>query len=255
MRSLLLTFLVAMKTSLLAIPTDSYVGGQYLYYATNNLWTSHGTNLPAHNEFMRHDAKLYGGCDINLQSCVWAQGGFDSVRQQVNPNRTGFEDFNLGAYRAFYDNQTTSYGCGLQMDIPGGEPRAALRYGAWMGEFYVNYQSFFKSAHYSFDLGYRVYSKHVSDGLRAAIRVDWPFTHRIQLTAQGDLDFAFFNGKKNFYDNKMAFNPNTRLFKAKVIGVYRLTKMFYLNAGYFKHIWGQNVGTGGGVFGGAFWNY
>lgn len=255
MRIFILCLTALLQLPLEAIPTDSYLGCQYLYYATNNLWTNHGSNIPAHNEFMRHDTKAYGGFDMNTRSCIWAQGGFDSVNQQINPNRTGFEDFNLGVYRAFFDDQISSYGCGLQMDIPGGEPRAALRYGAWAGEFYVNYQNHINCAHYSFDLGYRVYTKHVSDAIRAAFRVDWPFSRRLQLTAQGDLDFALFNGKRNFYDNRMAFNPNTRLFKAKVIGVYQITKMFYLNAGYFKHIWGQNVGTGGGVFGGAFWNY
>lgn len=255
MQIFILCLALILRLYLHAIPTDSYVGGQYAYYSANNLWTHSGANLPAHNEFMQHDCKGYGGFDFNLESCIWAQGGFASVRQQVNPDRQGFEDFNLGYYRAVVQTPDSSYGYGLQANIPGGEPRAALRYGAWAGEFYVNYQNYIRCAHYSFDLGYRVYSKNVSDAIRAAFRVDWPFTRRIQLTAQGDLDFALFNGKKKFYDNRMAFNPNTRLFKAKVLGVYQITNMFYINAGYFKHVWGQNVGSGGGVFGGAFWNY
>jgi hypothetical protein len=232
-----------------------YVGGQYSYYSTNNLWNRQGVNLPAHNEFMSHAGKIYGGLDFSLNSCGWVQGGFNSIRQQVNPDRRGFEDSNIGFYHVLKQNQIQSYGCGLQVDIPGGEPRPALRYGAWAGELFFSFQKRFSKVNCTIDLGYRIYSGRVSDALRAAFRFDWPFTKRIQLTAQGDLFYSVFNGKQSFCDNRMAFNPNTRLFKAKVLGVYRITKMFYINAGYFKYIWGQNVGTGGGVFGGAFWNY
>jgi hypothetical protein len=255
MRKFIFLLLLLGSRPAFAIPTDSYLGAQLSYYSTNNLWTNSGTHLPAHNEFMSHDAEAYGGFDFNLESCIWAQAGYSSVKQQVNPDRTGLDDFNLGVYRALYQDNDSSYGFGLQMNVPGGEPRPALRYGAWMGEFYVNYQNYIKCAHYSIDLGYRVYSKNVSDAIRAAFRLDWTFTRRIQITAQGDLDYALFNGKRRFYDNRIAFNPNTRLLKAKILGVYQLTKTIYLNAGYFKHVWGQNVGSGAGVFGGAFWNY
>ncbi len=243
------------QVPLLAIPDDTYLGGQYSYYFTNNLWTHSGHNLPAYNEFMRHDAKVYAGFDITPSSCVWLQGGFDSVRQQVNPDRHGFEDANFGLFYSLNRAESSSYGCGIQLFAPGGAQKPALRYGAWAGEFYVSYENRIRCAHYTVDLGYRIYNGAPSDVLRAAFRVDWPFTSRVQLTAQGDFDFAVNNGKKRFNDNRMAFNPNTRLFKAKVLGVYQLTKMFYLNAGYFKYIWGQNIGSGGGVFGGAFWNY
>ena len=64
-----------------------------------------------------------------------------------------------------------------------------------------------------------------------------------------------YNGKKQAFDNKTALNPNARLLKAKILGVYRIAPSIYLNLGYFKYLWGQNTGSGGGLFGGALWNY
>lgn len=240
---------------LLSIPADMYVGAQYSYYSTNNMWTNGGSNVPAHNKFTRHDLKGYGGFDLSRKSCVWVQGGYDAIRQQINPDRQGLEDVNVGFYRVANQQCERNYGWGLQLFIPGGEPRSGLRYGAWAGEFYLSYQNRIKSANCCIDLGYRTYSKIVSDAVRAAFRVDWPFTRRIQMTAQGDFYYALFNGRRRVYDNKMAFNPNTRLLQAKVLAVYQLNRVIYLNLGCFKYLWGQNVGSGGGVFGGAFWNY
>lgn len=255
MKSFLAFLFSVISLPLLSLPTDMYIGGQYAYYSTNNLWNNHGTLLPAHNEFMRHDAKVYGGLDFSLTSCGWVQGGFDSVRQEVNPDRHGFEDSNIGFYKVLKQACQHSYGWGLQVNVPGGDPRPALRYGAWMGELYLSFEKQLKNLHYTFDLGYQVYTRGVSDSIRGAFRIDWPFTRRIQLTAQGDLYYSLFNGKRHFHDNRIAYNPNTRLLKGKILAVYRVTNTIYLNAGYFKHVWGQNVGSGAGVFGGAFWNY
>lgn len=243
------------QVQLAAIPADSYLGGQYSYYFTNNLWTKDGHNQPAYNEFMRHDSKVYGGFDISPSTCVWGQGGFDSIRQQVNPDRHGIEDSNLGLYHTFGQKGGSSCGGGLQLFVPGGEYRPALRYGTWAAELFFSLENRFRAIHYTLDVGYRIYEGTPSDMFRVAIRFDWPLSKRIQLTAQGDCDLAVNNGKKHFCDNKTAFNPNTRLFKAKILGVYQLSQTIYLNMGYFKYIWGQNTGSGAGVFGGVFWNY
>ena len=101
---------------------------------------------------------------------------------------------------------------------------------------------------YILGAGYRVYSGFPSDQIRAYLDLFYNYgSRKWYLWLQGKLEYGVFNGKRKEHFNQILFNPNYRLFKGAIRFVGFVTPSLYIEGGYFQHLWGENVGTGGGA--------
>lgn len=126
-------------------------------------------------------------------------------------------------------------------------------------EFDLLYSNYFHVSRvkgwYDLRLGYRTYTGFPSDQLRTSAAVGWLLGTYCQLIASTELDYGFFNGRASRSRNNLAFNANYRLLKGQVECAFRLMRCLSGSIGAFRHLWGRNVGTGGGFFGGVWLDF
>src|SRR5262249_47998950 len=129
---------------------------------------------------------------------------------------------------------------------------SSIRYGKGGVEVDLLYSSRFqfrqRSGWYDLLLGYRHYQGFPSDQIRSSGAIGYIFSSYIQTIATLELDYVGFNGKAEKNLNNIVFHPNYRLLTGKLEAVIRLFSPFSVSLGGYQHLWGQNVGAGGGFF-------
>lgn len=223
----------------------------YSHYETDHFWNKHGKQLPSHNHFRRQAYTLYAEYAIRCEDSITFDGGYDVIRECMNGPTLGLEDFELGWKHMIYSTDTAALTTQIIALVPGGVKRSSLRYGRPGFQAGLLYSDQYSFGWYDFGLGYRYYQGFPSDQIvgDAALGVD--ISSCLQFIAALQLEYGLFNGqsRKNF--NNIVFNPNYRLLNGQIECDYRLMQHVTLVAGGFKHLWGNNVGSGGGFFGGA----
>lgn len=223
----------------------------YSHYDTDHFWNKHGKKLPTHNHFRRQAYTLYAEYALRCEDSFTFDGGYDVIRESLNGPTLGLEDFELGWKHMVYSTDTAALTTQITALIPGGVKRSSLRYGQWGIQAELLYSDQYGDGWYDLGLGYRYYQGFPSDQIVADAAVGYDFSRCLQFIAALQLEYGLFNGqaRKNF--NNIVFNPNYRLLNGQIECDYRLMRHVTLVAGGFTHLWGNNVGSGGGFFGGA----
>jgi hypothetical protein len=156
------------------------------------------------------------------------------------------------------DGSTSALTLQLIGIVPASDKKSSIRYGQPGAQISLLYSDIFclkKWGWYDLDIGYRHYQGFPSSQFLASAAIGYWIFSRFYLLASAQLDYGVWNGKANYNVNNVVFHPNYRLFKGQIEGVAEINAYASLVLGAFRHLWGMNTGTGGGYFGGAWFNF
>lgn len=198
---------------------------------------------------------FYAEYALNSTNSFTLNGGFSSVQEEMNGDSGGITDFELGWKHQLYETTTSALTADLTAIIPTSSRDAPVRYGRGGVELALLYSKILKlrtiCGWYDFALGYRWYDGYPSDQLRSLLALGVFVTPKVRLIVTNELEYGLFNGKPQYEVSNIIFNPNYRLYMVKVECVFRIVKHTFASIGAYKHVWGQNVGSGGGYYGGV----
>jgi hypothetical protein len=226
------------------------ISSRYLHYDTGHFWDNDGHKHRSHNHLNQNAVWLRWEQAITCNDTLWMEGYYQKVHESMNGRCIGFGDAELTWLRRLYgpsDQSLYGYVTGV---IPTGNEKPSLRYGQWGIEAGGLWCADFCKGNgsYQIQLGYRSYSGFPSDQVRASLGALYWAASRLCLQSSLNLEYGVFNGKRKENLNIILFNPNYRLLKFQAGVQVCLTSWFSGEIGFFKHVWGENVGTGGGCF-------
>jgi len=232
----------------------------YWYYRTDHFWNSSGKRLSCDNHFKKKKTSTYVEYGLTCTDTLSALASYTFVDESLNGSASGLGDFEIGWKHKLWEYSEHTISAQAVGIIPASEYRPALRYGRAGAEVNLLYSnSFYIPRHGQcgrthFRVGYRSYIGFPSDQIRADAKVCYSISPKVQLLAQTSLEYGLFNGRSRVSQSNFALNPNYRLFKAQLQCVFHLWSI-PLTLGYRWHVWGRNVGTGGGFLGSARLNF
>lgn len=242
-------------TAFIGDPGNIDILVSYSSYKTDHFWNKHGERLDTFNDFHRKSAMLYVEYAFNCNNAFWLNGGWARSDESMNGHSNAVEDIEFGWKHLLYGTETSSLTSQLIAIIPMGDRKSSIRYGKCGFEadllYSDTYNLFNRCGWYDLGLGYRVYEGYPSDQVRAQAAIGYCISCRFAVIASCNLDYGVFNGHCLHNTNNIVFNPNYRLFEGSIEGVYRLFSHVAVSFGGFKHFWGENVGAGGGLYGGT----
>ncbi len=235
----------------------SFLSLQFWTYNTRSYWDREGKKRNAHNHFVKREINTYYEYGLAKRWTLTAKVLYDWIWQSVDPKKTvGFVDPEFGLRHLLWSKKDRRF---LSVEgtliVPAGtDKKAVLRYGKFGFQGTVLYAGNFKIKEkwgfYVGEIGYRWYQGFPSDQIRANLGAGFDFTKKFQVIVAYFLEYGVFNGKKQVFSEVIQNDPNYRLLKGTLTLVYRLSEKTSLTAGYYRHVWGQNTGTGQGFYGG-----
>jgi hypothetical protein len=236
-------------------PANTFYGLTYFsYYKTDHFWNKQGKKLPTFNTFSRKSYRLDMEYDINCLNAVFLQGGYTMVDESLNGRSRGIEDLETSWQHLFYRKGCSAFSGKATLIIPIGPKKSCVRYGQWGGELKILYSRLFnllqRCCWYDLGLGYRIYSGFPSDQVRANLSIGCNLMPYVWLINTTRLDYGVFNGRAKANPNNICFNPNYRLLETQIEGLIQVYKYVLVTAGGYFHLWGENIGAGGGFYSG-----
>ena len=229
------------------------------YYRTDHFWNKHGKKLPTFNHFEKQDYRLDLEYAINKRHSVFLKGGYSLVNEEINRNSRGFEDVEASWQANIFTKHLSALSAKTTLIIPSGNTKSCIRYGKFGGELKLLYSKVFyifnKQFWTDFTLGYRMYSGFPSDQIVSSASFGVTLKPYLWLISSTNLNYGVFNGKTSANFNNIVFNPNFRLLTTQLQGIVQLHKHVSITLGGFIHLWGENVGQGGGGYGGVWFIY
>lgn len=223
-------------------------------YSTDSFWNKNNKKLPSFNDFREQDYMLYAEYAVNARNSLTLDGGFSVITEEVNGDSGGIADLELGWKHLLRKTKTSACTAQLVGIIPTSDRDPPLRYGRGGLELSLLYSQIFHLRNtfwwYDFGLGYRWYEGFPSDQLRSLLALGVFVNPNLRFIVSNELDYGFFNGDSSGSVSNITFNPNYRLYMLKFECVFKVVKHTFLTLGAYKHVWGQNVGAGGGYYGG-----
>ena len=193
--------------------------------------------------------------DITARQAVYLKGGYSMVNERLNGRSRGIEDPEASWQCLLYGDQGSAFSGRLTAIVPIGDKKCCIRYGKFGVEFKLLYSRIFELFNrqwwYDLNLGYRTYTGFPSDQLRSNFSIGCTITPNFWILSSTQLYYGLGHGDSQVNRNNICFNSNFRLLTTQVQGIIQIYKHLALNAGGFFHLWGENVGAGGGVYGGA----
>lgn len=224
-------------------------------YSTDSFWNEDGDKLPTYNHFREQSLMLYAEYSINSVNSLFANGGFTQAQESLNGDSRGADDIEIGWKHMVRRTSDSALTTQLVAIVPAGERNASIRYGKSGAELSILYSKLFRikgfRAWTDLGVGYRWYNGYPSDQVNADAALGLVLNSCNWIIVSGQLDYGVFNGDAWGNSNNVTLNPNYRLLQAKCEWVYRPFSHVALSLGAFVHAWGQNVGTGGGYYCGA----
>lgn len=233
-----------------------YCSTHYSTYNTSHFWNKNGKKLPSYNDFHKKTYHAYSEYGLTSLDTLGIWGSYSRIEESVNGRTIGFADFEINWRHLWCQYNGHNFATQVIAIVPAESTyKPGLRYGRYGGEISLLYLREFdfyhRGAWCETRLGYRTYDGFPSDQIRADLMVGYQLFSRLEIMAEAFLDFGLFNGDFYVNQNVILYNPNYRLLKLQVEGYLTLTDFAYINVGYFQHVWGENIGTGGGLFAGA----
>jgi protein XagA len=224
----------------------------YSSYSTDCFWNQFCKKLPTYNHFCQKSFLLYSEYAINRQNSVTFNGGYSTIQESLNGNSCGFEDLELGWKHLIQAKKDAAFTVQIIGLIPMGDKKSSLRYGILGMQVDLLYSRIFDlidhKAWYDWELGYRYYRGFPSDQILTSLTLGTYIYSQIQIIAAGHLFYGLFNGKSKCNFNNVAFHPNFRLLTGQLECVIQILSRSSISLGVYHHLWGQNVGIGGGYY-------
>lgn len=213
--------------------------------------------MDAFNKFEKDLYQGYAEYGLTWRDTISIKGGWARIEETLNGRNFGFTDIELGWKRYLCQKNGALISAELVAIIPPEEEHSpGLRYGCWGGEINLLMSNGFYLANtrgaYDLRLGYRTYDGDPSDQILADAVGRFMIFPRVCLLAGLNLQYGLLNGHPTRSQQSLfCFFPNYRLLNGKVEVMFNVFKGASIFAGYQRHIWGRNVGTGGEWYAGA----
>lgn len=236
---------------------DVYLATGIYEYHTSHFWNQHGKRLPAFNDFKRRDYRILLEYGLTSVDTLGFEEGYAQVWEKINSNSRSFTDAELSWKHLVCQNGSRQFITKIVGIVP---IMHAYKPGLTYGRFGLEVDGLFldcftfreRCGWYQLQLGYRYYQGFPSDQVRFECSAGYHITSRLQLIAASYLEYGVFNGKLHVAKNTLLLDPNYRLLKVEVQALVKIYRDLHGSVGYFQHLWGRNVGTGGGVYGTAY---
>jgi len=229
---------------------DLQVG--FVDFKTNHIWNRNGKKISTYSDFHLRAIPVYLDTYITTIDCLSINSAYIWIEEELNGTSRGIADSELTWTHFFYLDKINTVSFQTTAIIPSGKQIYNLRYGKWGGQFDILYSRVqkIKCQTLFFDsiIGYRFYKGFPSDQVRGYLSCGSYVFKNIYLDGSLNFQYGLFNGKSKFNYPLYLLNPNYRLLRADLKAAYCFYNQFYLSAGVFKHLWGQNVATGSGYF-------
>jgi hypothetical protein len=229
------------------------------YYTTNHFWNKSGKLLPTYNQFKSNSTLLYAEYAINSRNSLTLNGGYSMVQESLNGNSCGWEDVELGWKSMLYHDRGQVFTAQVIAIIPAGKKKSSIRYGQGGVQGSLLYSDLFllfeREGWVDLNVGYRIYDGYPSDQFILNLAAGYQLFKWVTVIATGELLYGVNNGRSEDNFNNVIYNPNPRLLNGKIECLASITQHLYLTIGLNKHIWGQNVGAGGGCYAGLWFSY
>ncbi len=245
-------------TAYIDAPGNTDLLFSYSYDWTRYFWNKYGEKLPTYNDFDRHAFFLYAEYAFNPCNSFSFNGGYAMVTESLNGNAYSFQDMELGWKHLMYKGKTSAFTLQLVGIIPPGAKKSSIRYGTYGTQVSLLYSDVFYLKNlgwYDLDIGYRYYHGTPANRLLLNTSVGYYLTSRLALIATSQLDYGLSERGSKYLSNNIVFHPTYRLLNLQIEGVLRVYSHVSLVLGAFKHLWGRHVGTNGGLFGGAWFDF
>ena len=228
-------------------PWEAQIELTYKQYETEHFWNKTGSRRSAHNDFIKREVEIYGELGITPCDTLTAKASWARAQERLNGRTFGFSDIELGWRRFLWSYASRTFAARALAIIPVETTYIpAIRYGRFGGELDL----LMNWCCYDFLVGYRYYDGFPSDQIRAEACMRWEISSRITFVGEANIEWGLFNGDSRPDASLFLFQPNYRLFKVKAEAQFKLCQYISTNVGYFQHVWGENIGTGGGFYGG-----
>jgi len=231
----------------------------YSFYKTDHFWNKNGRRLPSYNHFELSSAYLYSEYALNFCNSFTFNGRYDSIDETLNGHHQGFEEIEFGWKHLLLGDDKRAFTTQFLAIIPGGKTKTSLRYGECGVQFNLLYSEIFsvfkKCGWCDFALGYRYYQHFPSDQIRASAAIGYDILPKGLIILSTQIEYGLYNGGRHHHISNIRLNPNYRLISIQMEGVITPIQHFSAILGAFSHLWGRNVGVGGGIFGGVRFDY
>lgn len=236
---------------------DSFLS--YTYYHTKHFWDASGKKRPAYNHFTSYQCSLYGEWAVTNCQSIFAKTGYSRVTESLNGNCSAFQDSEIGWKQQVFRDTNSAIAIQALTIVPSGNKKSSIRFGRWGGAINLLYSRCFtlcsKKLWYDCGIGYRLYTGFPSDFMNASLAVGCFLNSWLQMVGAMQLDYSLRNGRSNGNLNNIIYHPKHRLLEMQLEFVARLNSYFSASLGVTKHVWGQNSGMGGGIFGGLWLDF
>ena len=231
----------------------------YFSYDTDHFWNKDGDRKKAFNSLNQKQVNAYVEFGITDYDTIGIYGNYTQNIEEMNGNKRGIGDFELCWKHLFWSREGHYISSRVLVIVPTGPKKTTIRYGEAGVEFDIHYQRDLcilnRSAWFEVMGGYRAYSGFPSDQIRGhAVFGYQPFSN-FTFIGELQLDYGVYNGENTFHGPILYLAPQYRLLTGQVQCVYNILECLSIFAGYSQNLWGENIGTGGGWFGGISLDY
>jgi hypothetical protein len=233
-----------------------YASTTYSSYETDHFWNASGDKRNAFNDCALTEWTLHTAYGLTKRDTLSVRCAWGRVEESLNGRVFGFEDVEIGwkhyigSMRGFL---ITTEIIGIIPVANGYKP--GLRYGKYGGEINLLASKGFSLCNilggHDLRIGYRAYQGFPSDQIRADYSLTVRPFKQVTIANSLQLEYGVWNGKQRIDACNFLLNPNYRLLRYRLEGRFQFLRWISLFAGYQYHIWGRNVGTEGGFFGGG----
>lgn len=227
-----------------------WVSAEYLLYKTDHYWNKQGHKHPSFNRIKENQIDFQVEYGLTSFDTLTAWTAFGYIHETLNGLVKGLKDVEVSWRHLALNRGPHALFAQTTFIIPSGGEQANLRYGRFGVEAQLFYSRVFDinncCAWFDSGIGYRFYFGFPSDQIRAHCYIGYHILPRVFLIAELDLDYGVFNGRKEPSQAFILLNSNYRLLQGQLEAVVRVYKHACITAKYFWHLWGENVGTGGG---------
>jgi hypothetical protein len=226
----------------------------YTHYQTDHFWNREGQRRKAYNQLQQDGVDIYAQYGLSCQDTLGLYAYYVRNNEQLNWNSTGVGDLELHWKHFLGSVSVHAFSSRLIAIVPVGKKKTTVRYGEWGVEADLHCQRNFtfhnRSGWYELLAGYRYYGGFPSDQVKISIVAGYQPFPLLKVIGRLYLNWGVLNGKEERHGPVLTLPPRYRLLTSELHVVFCLAKWISGFAGFFQHLWGENIGTGGGFFAG-----
>lgn len=238
---------------------------QLNHYQTDDEFDSEGNKKSRDGDFRKTEINTYLEYGLTDKDTIVANLFYDWLRDdkpEPSESNQGFADIELGWRRQLLKTDPHVATFQVLSIIPTGydiQDSPRLGYGRFglEGSFSYgrNFKWFEKYGFLDTSLGFRAYFGYPSEQIRSSASIGYDLLPPLQIIGSGELHYGLDNGSEKKIGSNVIAQPNYRLFKLTLMLRYRLSPKYSIVGAAYRHVWGEDTGAGGGVYGGIWINF